>query len=182
MLPKAKDYFDELEFTESGNWNAARTYSEAMIARFLIECQGYERLAQFGMEHPDEQYMMPPEMIKQRRLDAMRWYIDTLKTIIDNTFFALKLKGKTEAGKYYSFLETIEDLYEERVLIKSEDRGKHTIDIDEDRFKLILKNIKLIRRQLNMYLNQADLIFQHREEFDPVKLKQKMMDDMINRG
>lgn len=182
MADKSKrEYAEDLEFTESGNWNSAQTFSDAMVARYYLEACEFERIATFGFNHPDERFLFPPHLIVERRLEALKWLIDSLRILIDNTYFALLSKDKPKATKYYNLLIETEDLLPYVQSTKTEFSRKVTI-IQEDKFKLLIKDLRIIRRELHTYLNRADLIFRHKEEFDPVKWKQQAIDEMVNQG
>ena len=175
------NYSNDFDFTDTGNWNSAKLYSEVMIATPLFEAKIYERIARFGTNEFEELPFLDETLKQKKRLDAIVWLVDTLQVIINNSTFALKSKDKPKVLEYLEKLQEMEELLPS-LQIKKENLGRLMIKIDEDKFKTMLKHLTRIRRELKEPLNRADLIFTHVEEFDPKAWKAAAIHEMSTRG
>lgn len=183
-MPK-EDLFDEGTISETGNWNVADKFSKVKIMLPLAKCEFYEDLAQFGYESFIDDlvnwYKVPMDVIKLKGLTRL---IKELLRICKNTKFAMK-KGssKEDLIKYENQLVEINKvlpaLYKYRY---DQVRKTRELKLFPELFDQILNRVIEIKSKINEPLNQNDLIFVSKEEFDPRAFKKKLMERMGSKG
>lgn len=171
------------EPSETGNWNVAEKYSDSKIMRLLNLIDSYELIATFGTSNMIDQYVMNQRDQDFAKVMAIKWYHKTLGMLIDNTIFAVKPKDGDKLSEFRKDLKkikpTLSKLYDSGVDVRSK---RPTIKIAEDKFDQILEMLIKIKTEMNTPLNQADLIFTHKEIIDPVKMKEMAKQKFINEG
>lgn len=175
---KKNNYFDPV--SETGNWNVAADFVKYKIMKLLYECDQYQMISIFGTSEMIAEFITNNEMKTIARLNSIKRLFENLKLIIENTHFAIRKADKIKFDEYYKTLERIENLMPMIEQIKIVD-GRKKIDINEDAFKGLLKEMIKIKKDINEPLNNADLIFNKFEEFDPDKFKESVMKRMSDR-
>ena len=56
------------------------------------------------------------------------------------------------------------------------------LQLIQDEYNLAIERIIDIKSEINEPLNRYDLIFTHKEDFDPTAAKEKIKDDLKHRG
>ena len=180
MAPKEEGY----NISETGNWNVASDYSRLKIMKPLYNCDIYENIAKFGydslMEELDN-YAIPVESLRLMGLDRL---IHELLKLIQNSKFAMKIKGTKETILKYE--ETLLNLLKFTPFISTvkvnQVKRTRTVRINEKLFNKILKKALEVKSNINEPLNKNDLIFTSKEEFDPIAYKQQIFKDATTRG
>jgi hypothetical protein len=171
----------DFEASETGNWNSAADYSKVKIFRWLAEADEMEMLATYGTSSFEEDFMFNEETKVKARLLAIEKLRKVLSMIIKNTSFAIKAGDKESFEDYEKRLNIMKDglLNVKKVTTM---RNKKIVKIDEKLFDKFLNILIEIKSNLNEPLNKADLIFTHREDFDPKKFKKEMLEHLTDEG
>lgn len=177
---------DFLDMSETGNWNVADPYTKLKIMQPLIFIDEYERIAIFGTSDIVEEFTITPALMLHARIKALKRMNHELIILCDNTLFALKKKEDQE--KMQSFQESLKKIWKLLPSVSSIKRNSidksrdNQLAIDEIKFDKILELLSKIKSEINFLLNRSDLIFSSTEEFDPKKLKDKIMDEILESG
>ncbi len=165
----AKDF----EHSETGNWNLSSPYVE-YLAKLFKEADEYKEIAKFGFGDIllDLNTREKDKTILRKR--GFEKYIYKLKSIILWSQFAIKGKtDKEDFDKYYKFLEYIEKNTLKNI-ITTEPVGMKSRDvINEELFNVNFEKVEEIDMKMREPMNKADLIFMHKETFDPNEFKKK---------
>lgn len=177
MEKREKDY----NVSELGNWNVAKEYSHFKIMRNLFLADEYSNMAIFGSSSIIEELEnnQPVDILKLTGLNRL---VNVLILIIDNSKFACKKQGsreKLEAArvKLRDILQIMPLLY--KTITKQK---RKEIKINVQVFNPVLEKVLEIKSEINEPLNQNHLIFTDKEEFDPKKYKEQIMQDATSRG
>jgi len=172
-------YTQELDFTETANWNSAQLYSEVAITKYLLDADKFRLIATYGSLDIETSILqnIPKQILIRARYNALIRYHDTIRTIIDNSYFALRVKDREQIDPVVEKLEKLEPIIEKVIDRKG---GKETLN--EALFKDLLEVLRGILKEIKTPLNKSDLIFGHKEEFDPTKFKESVKDNIINVG
>lgn len=177
-MPKGVDWSE----IESGNWNVAKPYTNDKILKWLVLIDDYQTIARFGVLHLENDIFIKDKNLKNTaRLDSIRRLIHAIRTLIQNTKFAVKAEDKKILKRYYDRLIKIEKYLP--ILRIEKKRGDKIIElnINESFFEKILLELDGIKDDVNYRLNKADLIFTSTTEFDPKKAKEAFKDKFINK-
>jgi hypothetical protein len=146
----------------------------------------YEKIAKRGFTTLFEELVIPISDFDKDALKIKGFenLIDNLLLIIDNSSFAIKIKDDIEnLNKAYEKIKDIEIimpmLYD---TVSNQKTGTTKIKIKEGEYYPILDVLSRLKRDINRYLNNANLIFINREQFDPHEFKRSIKERMINRG
>lgn len=189
-MPKRDDYED---ISESGNWNVADLYSKFKIAKPLAQADEYYNIALFGTSTLiDDLVENSGIVIDEGQLDLLKFkgferLISTLILVIDNSIFALdKAKFKTDKENLEEEQKHLLDLWKLKHLlykkINNQVRKTQTFKLDGVKYYSALEKVRTIKAKINTPLNNADLIFTNKTEFDPQKYKKKIFEDATERG
>lgn len=171
----------EYNISELGNWNVAKEYSHFKIMRHLYLADEYTNLAIFGsaslIEELENNY--PTDFLKVNGLNRL---INVLILLIDNSLFACKKKNSQKDLKEYrtklrDILNILPVLY--KVINKG---GQRQFKIIQEKYSPVLEKVLEIKAKINTPLNENNLIFTDKEEFDPKKFKRQVREDVTNRG
>ncbi len=183
-MPK-RDSEDHI-VSELGNWNVADQYTKSKIMKPLILCDYYEDMATFGYDAIEDQLLafntVPNDYIK---ITALVRLIKELIRLCDNTKFAMRRGNSKETLlKYKKNLEDLNILVPKlyTVTCNQINHSKTTKIKNPVLFDKFLRQISLIKSKINEPLNQNDLIFTDKEEFDPKKFKQRIKKRMTEQG
>lgn len=174
---------DNLSEAESGNWNTAEDYSKLKIMNLLAIADDYEELAEFGsLNLLDE--INNQNYTEELKLRGFRRLINHLIRVCNNSWFALE-KHKTAQQNIETFkreLKTIRDnigilfVISNNQVLKT--RKLSILPIYYEK----LDRVSEIKKEINKELNEGDLIFIHKDNFDPKDYKKKIFDDAVTRG
>lgn len=180
-MPKTEG--EEFILSEHGTWNVASDYSRLKIMKPLYLCDEYETIATFGhLDFYDEltQESISTDLVKIRGFKRL---IKTLILVISNSKFAIKGKEKDnlegyskELERYYKIVSTLFN-YKTNQIKKTKE-----LKIIAEKYDLALERVLEIKSLINEPLNKFDLIFTHKEEFDPKAYKKQIMDSAVERG
>jgi hypothetical protein len=171
--------------SETGNWNAAKDFSESKIMIPLKNCDIYEDIARYGHESFMGQLLESKVGIEDMKFQALERLVNELMRICENAEFAMKRTGtKDKLKKIWSTLHGIREnvlpkLYE---TFTNSLEGTSGIKIRSVPFKKTLETVTKLKAQLNYPLNQNHLIFVDREEFDVDEFKERMKKRIVERG
>ena len=170
--------------SETGNWNVAARYSDLKIMKPLNNCDIYQNIAKFGYDSLSEElenYGVPIESLRLMGLDRL---IHELLKLIENTKFAMKVKGtKDTLIKQEELLKKILIFTPKISTTKTNQIRKTKVTkINEPLFNLILNKVLDIKQKVNEPLNKNDLIFTSKEEFDPIEHKKQIFDRATTQG
>ena len=167
---------------ESGNWNVAKPYTNDKILKWLVLIDTYQTIARFGVLHLENDIFVNNINLKNSaRLYATRRLIHAIRTLIQNTKFAIKSADKETLEKYYDRLLKLEkNIYLLRIEKK---RGNQVIElsVNEDLFDKIITELDKMVDDINSRLNKADLIFTSTTDFDPRKAKEILKGKYVNK-
>ncbi len=153
-----------LDMSESGNWNAAKHYSERKIVKYLIETDIYYTIAKYGCLDIQEEFIMDPILKDEMRVKAIYRLTTTLQILCDNTKFAVRAKDKEKIQEFIEELDNIEAILPEVAKVKiDQDQNQKSIKLDKKKFKEMLEDLRKIKREKNTPLNKADKIFTNYE-------------------
>ncbi len=174
---------DNLDYSESGNWNSAKEYSERKILKYSLLADDYEVLAYLGsLDIVDELINMGnTDEIKIR---GFRRLLNVLGILCSNSYFAME-KTKTAQGIVEGFRKEIKDIEKEipnLFMVVSDQINKIKRIKLLDGYEAKLERVSEIKKLINVSLNEADLIFIHKETFDPKDYKKKIFDQATTQG
>lgn len=175
---------EEGAISEHGNWNVASEYSRLKIMKLLYLADEYEMIATFGTTEIIEELTL--QINKDvLRINGMKRLIKTLIMLINNTIFAVKDKDKSKATlkdflkelkRFWKVIPTISDTKVDQR------KGIKQIVVHDKNFNIMLDRIIEIKSLINEPLNKYDLIFSHKEEWDPSKMKAEIIKKVVTRG
>ncbi len=170
--------------SESGHWNVAADFANLKIMQPLHKCDIYESIAKFGYSSLQEQlenYGVPDESLRLMGLDRL---IHELLKLISNCKFAMKRSDSKKV--IIAFETTLNELLKYTPYISvvkvNQVANSKTTKINEELFNKILNKILEIKSKINEPLNQNDLIFTSKEDFDPIAYKKQIAEQATNKG
>ncbi len=178
-----KKPFGESEISDTGNWNVAADYSKLKIMKQLYLADEYETIATFGfVDFIDElNFNVNTDVLKIRGFKRL---IKTLLLIINNTSFAIR--KTTDKDKMKKLKEELERFWKVVPVLfeyKQNQRNKtKELKVVEEDYDKAMERVIEIKAEINEPLNKYDLIFTHKEEFDPAAAKRMIKDELINTG
>lgn len=180
-----KDSADQAMYSESGNWNVAARFSEKKIMEAMTKCEYFKDVAEFGFQSLTEQlmnYNVSSDLIKKVAME--RWIAELIK-ITKNAKFAMKQKTSDkdleDCNKKLKIVrdEILPKLYK---VNRSDVSKTKQIVLNGPQYKIVFESILDIEADINIPLNKNDLIFTHKDEFDPAAFKARIKDRIVNRG
>ena len=180
-MPK-KELSDDFMISDYGNWNVASDYARLKIMKHLYFADEYETIATFGYTDFETELnaMESPDYLKIKGFTRL---IQSLCLIISNSKFAIKGTSKTEIENYYKELirysKTMELFYTFKFNQVTKTRE---LKIIKEKYTKALERVIEIKSLINEPLNKYDLIFTHKEELDPKKLKDAIKKGLIEVG
>lgn len=159
------------------NWNTAEGFSKLNVLRLLVETNLYEILARFGRQNLEEE--LPPQVMANRRLEAIERFVFILHQIITNTNFAIKDKVDKDAmlrlkGRIDLVESSLDGVYLD---IANDVTKEYETKINEAHFRLCLNILSSIKEELFGVLNRASLIYRASEETDLDAIMNSLMLD-----
>lgn len=186
MKRNASSESDWYDMSESATWNVAQNYSQLMIMKHLYLINEYRTLATFGTTDMVDDFVVDEKTRANARVIAIKRMCHHLRMLVGNTYFAIKDKNdKIQFDEYKKALDRIGVLLNKEVVyyytFNQRDKTRD-IRVNEIEFGKILNTLVQIEEDANTPLNKASLIFKPIEEFDAKKIKDKIMEDLINLG
>lgn len=157
-------------------WNIAKGYVTLKILKILVENDSLVNIAIYGYENLNESIGYTPEMIVQKRIEAIQRIHTNLEKIFSNSEFTIKKGDKAVFKGYEERLQTVFESLD-GIIDETKDQRtqKTTITIREKHFKNCLDELRSIMKEMNQELNNANLIFPSSEETDIDKLKEELI-------
>ncbi len=168
--------------SDYGNWNVAADYAKLKIMKQLYLADEYEIISTFGFsDFLDELSMnVDTDVLKIRGFKRL---IKSLIMVIDNSLFAIKKTHKEdlkelrkELSRYWKI---IPKLFEYKINQKNKTKELKLI---QDEYNKALERVIEIKSAINEPLNRYDLIFTHKEDFDPAAAKALIKKGLMERG
>lgn len=179
-MPK-KDGIDDFVISDHGNWNVAADYSKLKLMKPLYLADEFETIATFGFLdfYEETENAMNIDFIKIRGFKRL---INTLLMLINNSKFAVG-KDKTILEGYEKELKKFQKITPLLYFYKRNEQKKtKELLIKPEKYNLALDRIIEIKALINEPLNKHDLIFTHKEDFDPARAKQDIKERLTNIG
>lgn len=170
-MPKGEDHEG---ISETGNWNVASDFSKYKIMKNLYLADEYSNIAIFGTSSLVEE-MENPYNIDELKLRGFKRLINCLILLIDNTLFAIRVKGDIKILTDYRIkLKRITGIMSTLTRVKQDHRrNTKEILILEGKYTKVLDIVLDIKTGINKPLNKAHLIFTDKEEFNPEEFKKR---------
>lgn len=150
-------------------WNVADGYVKLKILKQLVLCDKLEIIALYGTEDIDDMQMNPiaPELIPSRRVEALTRLKDNIAQIIGNVKFAIKKEDEEKFEALRGRINLVEDMLD-AICFEAEDQVSHhkTLQINEDWFRKMLREMQDVKETLNFPINNAGLIFRSSDQMD----------------
>jgi len=169
---------------ENDNWNVAKGYTKDITLEHILDLRKFERIARYGVFEFESQYSIQLEIKIDARLKGINWYADELDSLIADNIFAIKPARKDDKELLENFRDDITILKNAIPFSKREtvQRDKKNVEIDELVFGKVLDFLIKIKIKTLEALNRSDLIFKGIDEFDPEKIKDELLQELINTG
>jgi hypothetical protein len=174
---------DNLTEAESGNWNTAENYSQIKIMNLLAISDEYEELAEFGSLNLFDEVNNTAHT-EELKIRGFRRLINHLIRVCNNSWFALE-KHKTAQTNIENYITELKE-------IRNNIGALFVIATDEihktRQLKILplyyekLERVSEIKKEINKELNEGDLIFIHKDNFDAKDYKKRIFEDAISRG
>lgn len=155
----------EDQIVSSDTWNTGGAYSFNKIFKNLDLFDSYLEVAKWGAESIEVAIGLD-ELYKNRsKIEALNRMVIVLRKIFDNSEFKIRREDKVKFKHLEKELDEVERLiggisdttYNQIMNVKS-------IKINEGHFKETFKSLRLIARELNVYINNAGFIFRTNED------------------
>jgi hypothetical protein len=150
-------------------WNVADGYVKLKILKQLVMCDKLEIIALYGTEDIDDTQMNPisPELIPQRRVDAIQRLKDNIIQLIGNVKFAIRKDDDEIFEALRGRIKLVESMLDATCFV-AEDQVSHTKEliINEEWFRKMLSEMQEIKESINFPINNAGLIFRKSDEMD----------------
>ena len=105
VFQKGDNTSDTVAMT-TDTWNVADSFVKIKLFKPMWDCDRYEIISLYGTENPEE--IIPPEMITQRRIDAIHRLKDTIKLIFSNANFIIR---KADRNNFTSMRKHLKTMY-----------------------------------------------------------------------
>lgn len=172
---------DNLTEAESGNWNTAENYSQIKIMNLLAIADEYEELAEFGSLNLFDE-ITSKGMVEEIRIRSFRRLINHLIRVCNNSYFALKPAQQTQLRNITTELKDIRDNVSTYFMIISDSISQTKKIKMLPAFDIKLERVSELKKMINVYLNEGDLIFIHKDNFDAKEYKKSIFQNAIERG
>jgi hypothetical protein len=171
---------NDFSIEEASNWNSAKSYSDIKIMNPSELADKFENIAQFGFPTYEESLKnsgMDKLKVNYLKFRGFEFLVACLIQLTHNSEFAIKI-SKVEFAEYLRKLKIIEEKLIP-ILGKKVSDGRFTLNPN---YPIVLNLVKDIKAGLNLPLNQNNLIFMNRKEFDPKEAKKKYIEEATERG
>lgn len=175
---------EEYMISDYGNWNVAADYSKLMIMKPLWLASEYRKIAYFGYADLLDELALGEYNLDFLKMKGYNRLVNILIEVIENSQFAIiPKKDKELLRKFLERLKRIEKL--KPLLFKTKiNQVKKTSEviIVKEKYDPLLEEVSKIRAEILEPLNRSDLIYTHKEEFDPVAYKKMVIDQATTTG
>lgn len=174
---------DNLTDSESGNWNTAENYSQLKIMNLLAIIDEYEEMAEFGSLNIQDE-INNQNNIDELKIRAFRRLVNHLIRVCSNSWFALEKHptAKESIEKYMDELKEVRDSIGTLFNIERNEVKKTRVLSLNNIYQVKLNRVSEIKKEINQALNQGDLIFIHKETFNPKDFKKKIIEEATTKG
>jgi len=180
-MPK-KELTDDFVVSDYGNWNVASDYSRLKIMKHLYFADEYETIATFGFTDFEEELNFNGNA-DFLRIRGFKRLLKTLSLIISNSKFAVKGTPRIDLENYDKELRQYGKVINLLFKYKLNQRTKiKELVIIKDKYDQALDRVLEIKSLINEPLNKYDLIFTHKDEFDPKKFKEAIKKGLVEIG
>lgn len=180
-MPK-KNFFEGEAVSDYGNWNVAADYSRLKIMKQLYFADEYEIISTFGFSDFLDELRVDVD-IDVLKIRGFKRLIKSLIMVIDNSLFAIKKTHKEDLkklrGELSRYWKVIPKLFEYKVNQKYKTKELKLIP---NAYNQALERVIEIKSAINEPLNRYDLIFTHKEDFDPAAAKALIKKGLMERG
>jgi hypothetical protein len=165
---------------ENQAWNIADPYAK-LIFQGVSEMRGLVTIATYGVDDMANELFVNPEVKKRNRINALNRLIDCEREIFETAKFQCIKKKKTKARyevlkkRLNSIVNVINGCFSQT---RDERNNTKRIEINEEHFNLCLENLRYIKEELPVLLDEAGLVFPPSNETDIGKIK----DELIHGG
>jgi len=180
-MPK-KEGIDDFIISDHGNWNVAADYSKLKLMKPLYLADEFETIATFGFLdfYEESTNTLNVDFIKIRGFKRL---IKTLIMLINNAKFAVGKNEKVKLGNYEKELKKFENIIPLLFYYKKNEQKKtKELFIRSEKYNPALDRVIEIKALINEPLNKFDLIFTHKEDFDPARAKKEIKDRLTAVG
>lgn len=181
-MPKGTSLYEDKVMSDYGNWNVASDYARLKIMKQLYLADEYEIIATFGFSDLIEE-LTTDFSVDVLKIRGFKRLIKSLIMVIDNSKFAVKgIHKKTLnnlRGELQRYWKVIPTLYKYK---RNEKNKTQELRLEQNEYNQAIERIIEIKSEINEPLNRYDLIFTHKEEFDPKAAKEQIKADLTQRG
>jgi len=160
------------------SWNVAGGFVIMKILKPLVEVDKLVSVALYGAENIDSSLHLAPEEKTMARIEAIHRLIDMLKTIIENSYFAMKKFGTlAELEALELKVINVDNVVGAIAYTQTDMRTNTTsVVINESHFITCLNALREVKKNITKPLNSNGLIFPMSEEVDLESIKANIID------
>jgi hypothetical protein len=157
-------------------WNVAQGYTQLKILKPLVEMDKLIKISIYGAEYIKQSLQILQEMKLMNRIEALNRFVDILRELIENTYFALGKEIKPVLEQLEFRVMEVNKVINAISRITTDQRtGKRDIVINEMHFTNCLEELRDIKKKITDPLNKNGLIFPSSEEIDLDKIKNNII-------
>lgn len=142
----------------------------------LVECDGYETIAQHGSLNIDDNLRLDPQIVINNRIEAIYRLKNKLMQVLQSSSFVIR---KRQRKNFENIREDLIKIANRMDAIYYEEHNEiaHTkrVVINERYFNFALDKLKSIKERLNGPLNKSNLIFWESDEMNLEDIKRGIM-------
>lgn len=166
---------DEIDM-QSDVWNIAKGYTNLKILSHLVQIDTLITVATFGVENVVDSLLISPQIKTHNRIEALKRILVELYQIYENSWFVMNKINKNLLDKLKKRIDKVNDVIDGIFTKTIDQRIKLTkIKINEKHFNVCLEELKNIKREMNVPLNNSSLIFPTSDEIDFDKMKEELV-------
>ena len=155
----------------SDAWNVADGYTKIKILKQLIFLDRYENIALYGTDDIDEEGFYDQNSLSKRRENALMRYISTLRQLLGNVKFAIRVDDHAKIKQFISEIEEVEKYIDGLTTIEVNQINHETRLIsNENHMNNCISVLQTIKDEINVPINKAGLIFKGSDEIDLDKI------------
>lgn len=162
--------------TAADAWNVAQGYTQLKILKPLVEMDKLVKIAIYGYEDIDQSIQFPEQIVTLKRIEAINRLIDVLREIIENTHFVMDKKSGIILEELEERVRKVENIIG-AIHRKTTDQRTNevTIVINDEHFAICLEELRDIKKEIEIPLNNKNLIFPSSDETDLEKIKNQLI-------
>lgn len=161
----------------SDAWNVAQGYTHLKILKPLIEMDKLVKIAIYGTENIEDSFNVDDNTKIKLRIESIYRLVDSLRELIENSDFAMSVKGtKEDIEKLSERVKNVEGVLSGiSRMVYDQRNGERKTAINEDHFWLCLEELRSVKKNIPDPLNKNSLIFPASDEIDLDKLKDQLI-------